>query len=222
MGSASSAASARRTQRERSAETRARVLDAAIAALTGHGYAGATTLRIQQLAGVSRGRLLHHFPSRDDLLVAAVQHLAREQMDVARADRAWPSGLADRIEAAVATMWLAYRQPFFWASAELWLASRSHPELRAALLPAERDLGEHVYRLTEEFFGSALAARPGFRETVDLLNTSMRGVALTYSFRPRDPATDPHLAEWTALARARLAPRAQPARAGDTVSGSET
>ena len=39
------------------------------------------------------------------------------------------------------------------------------------------------------------------RET---LLTSMRGVALTYGFDPRDPATDPHVAQWQGLARALL------------------
>ncbi len=198
-----------RTQRERSEQTRGQILDAAITALTEHGYAGATTLRIQDLAGVSRGRLLHHFPSRDALLVAAVQHLAREQMHSAVAEREWPRSTVERIDAAVETMWLAYRQPFFWAATELWLASRTHPELREALLPAERELGAFVRDVTDRFFGPDLAEKPGFAELREVLNTSMRGVALTYAFQPRDADTDPHLATWKELARTRLAPRAR-------------
>ncbi|MGI8882084.1 MAG: TetR/AcrR family transcriptional regulator [Jatrophihabitans sp.] len=208
----------RRTQAERSEQTRAQILDAAITALTEHGYAGATTLRIQQLAGVSRGRLLYHFPSRDDLLVAAVQHLAREQMDSAIAEREWPDTTAERIDAAVETMWLAYRQPFFWAATELWLAARAHPPLREALLPAERDLGAFVRDVTDRFFGAKLVDKPGFAELREVLNTSMRGVALTYAFQPRDADTDPHLATWKELARARLAPRAR-VRPGGTSNG---
>lgn len=185
------------------------ILDAAITALTEHGYAGATTLRIQQLAGVSRGRLLHHFPSRDALLVAAVQHLARERMDSAIAEREWPDTTVERIDAAVEMMWLAYRQPFFWAATELWLASRAHPELRAALLPAERELGAFVRDVTDQFFGSTLIAKEAYPDVREVLNTSMRGVALTYAFQPRDAGTDPHLTTWKELARARLAPRSR-------------
>jgi AcrR family transcriptional regulator len=197
----------RRTQRERSERTRTRILDAAIEALSEHGYAGATTLRIQELAGSSRGRLLHHFPSRDALLVAAVQHLAREMIDAAAADRHWPAALGERIDAAVDTMWLAYRQPFFWAATELWLAARAHEDLRAALLPAEREMGAHVRGITDSFFGPELTGRPGYPQLREILNTSMRGVALTYAFAPRDPDTDPHVASWKELARFRLAPR---------------
>ena len=65
---------------ERTATSRARILEAAVACLVESGYAGATTLRIQARAGVSRGRLLHHFPSRDQLLVAASHHLATERL----------------------------------------------------------------------------------------------------------------------------------------------
>ena len=72
----------------RTATSRARILDAAVACLVESGYSGATTLQIQARAGVSRGRLLHHFPSRDELLVAASRHLAtRAPAGHRRADR---------------------------------------------------------------------------------------------------------------------------------------
>jgi len=62
-----------------------------VACLVESGYSGATTLQIQARAGVSRGRLLHHFPSRDELLVAASRHLATERL---RATAARIGGLA--------------------------------------------------------------------------------------------------------------------------------
>src|SRR4051794_23090445 len=67
---------ATRTRAQRTSDSRTRILDAAVSALVEGGYSAATTLTIQARAGVSRGRLLHHFPSRDLLLVAAAQHLA--------------------------------------------------------------------------------------------------------------------------------------------------
>src|SRR3954469_5005913 len=93
---------------ERTATSRARILDAAVACLVESGYAGATTLRIQARAGVSRGRLLHHFPSHDELLVAASPPLATERL---RATAARISGLSraltggERLDRAVELMW---------------------------------------------------------------------------------------------------------------------
>src|SRR3712207_7678852 len=73
-----------RSRSERTADSRLLILDAAVACLVEEGYAGASTLAVQARAGVSRGRLLHHFPSRAELLVAAAEHLATIQLDEVR------------------------------------------------------------------------------------------------------------------------------------------
>ena len=71
----------RRADAERSI---ARILDAAVDCLVEEGYAGASTLAVQARAGISRGRLLHHFPSRAELLVAACDHLVTTQLEEVR------------------------------------------------------------------------------------------------------------------------------------------
>src|SRR4029079_4441599 len=70
------AASAPRTQQQRRDETRGALLDAAVESLIEVGFARTTTLEVQRRADVSRGALLHHFPSKALLLVAAVDRLA--------------------------------------------------------------------------------------------------------------------------------------------------
>src|SRR6187402_1697681 len=70
------AARAPRTQQQRRDETRRALLDAAVESLIEVGFARTTTLEVQRRANVSRGALLHHFPSKAELLVAAVDHLA--------------------------------------------------------------------------------------------------------------------------------------------------
>jgi len=190
-----------RARQERSRQSRQRILDAAVRVLVERGYANASTLRIQQEAGVSRGALLNHFPSRDTLVVAAVQHVAAERIRDLGTRTQWSSVPETRISEAVDVMWATYSQPYFWASIELWVAARSNEELRAALRPEEHVTGAMVRRSTDVFFGPHLCALPGYPMVRELLNTSMRGVALTYAFAPRDPATDPHLADWNAAAR---------------------
>src|SRR5580693_949170 len=65
-----------RTQQQRRDETRRALLDAVVESLIEVGFARTTTLEVQRRADVSRGALLHHFPSKAELLVAAVDHLA--------------------------------------------------------------------------------------------------------------------------------------------------
>ncbi|MGA8126368.1 MAG: helix-turn-helix domain-containing protein, partial [Mycobacterium sp.] len=56
----------RRTQAERSAAMRTRLLDATIECLVSYGYAGTTTPRVAERAGVTRGAQIHHFRSKED------------------------------------------------------------------------------------------------------------------------------------------------------------
>ena len=67
----------RRTQAERSGETRRRILDAAVALLGERGYAGLRTGEVAAAAGVSKGAQTHHFPSKEALVVAVVEHVFR-------------------------------------------------------------------------------------------------------------------------------------------------
>jgi len=67
----------RRTQLERSEETRCRLLDAAIELLKRDGYGGFRASQVAGLAGVSRGAQTHHFPTKEALLEEAIAHLLK-------------------------------------------------------------------------------------------------------------------------------------------------
>jgi AcrR family transcriptional regulator len=73
------AARPRRTQEQRSAQMRARLLDATIECLVKYGYAGTTTPRVAEMAGVTRGAQVHHFGSKNELVLAALKHLAAKR-----------------------------------------------------------------------------------------------------------------------------------------------
>src|SRR3954463_3943788 len=109
-----------RSRSERSADSRLLILDAAVACLVEDGYAGASTLAVQARAGVSRGRLLHHFPSRAELLVAAAQYLATNP-PAARKGRAVaqmpavPPG-PPQVDRAIDLLWATFHEPPFWAA----------------------------------------------------------------------------------------------------------
>lgn len=204
----STGARGRRTQGERSANSRTLILDAALRELYENGYSHATTVTIQRRAGVSRGRLLHHFPNRDELLIAAAHHLAVEQVAgmerwVANSEYGLIAG-GERSDRAVDLLWETFRQPYFWAAMELWTVARTSSDLRAELLPEERRLGTALTHVVATMFGPVHSSHPGFDDCRELLFTSMRGVALTYAVNPRDPTSDPHLPLWKQLARRML------------------
>src|SRR5258708_24310069 len=95
----------RRTQKERRDATRGALIDAALECLIEHGYAGTTTGRVCDRAGVSRGAYLHHFRTRAALVAAALDELAR-RLDEEFAEQlaALPHG-DDRVERALDLLW---------------------------------------------------------------------------------------------------------------------
>lgn len=197
-----------RSREERSAGSRELILDAAVDCLVDSGYAGASTLAIQAKAGVSRGRLLHHFPSRDGLLVAAAQHLANRRLRetetrVSEALSGHPDG-PERLERCIELLWATFHEPHFWAAVELWTAARTNETLASALRPAERELRESIRAVTDRIWSPSTRDHPRYEELRELLFTSMRGAALPYSFESRDPATDRHVAVWKSTARSLL------------------
>ena len=68
-------AARRRTQAERTRDTRRKLVDGAIALLKTKRYAGFRTAEVAGLAGVSKGAQTHHFPSKDRLVLEALEEV---------------------------------------------------------------------------------------------------------------------------------------------------
>jgi AcrR family transcriptional regulator len=163
-----------RTQAERRAETRAALLDATIECLVTYGYAQTTTGRIADLAGVSRGAQIPYFRTRAELVGAAVAHLAEERGKAVHARFA--QGPVS-IEEALDVLWEEHQGAAFHAALELWVASRTDPELRENLHRIERDVGKTIAREAETALG-ATARRPGFGDDLIFALATIRGLAL--------------------------------------------
>jgi AcrR family transcriptional regulator len=179
-------------------------LRATIDSLAEIGFAGTSTVVIQKRAGVSRGRLLHQFGSRDELLVAAVRHLASEWFNELSEHADLTEVGKDRIGLAIRRLWITNDSPLFWAAMELWLGSRNDPELTRAIARSEKTIGSLIKNYCDALFGAEICAHPAYIPTREILLTSMRGVALTYAFSDRDMKQDPHLDDWAEFVAARL------------------
>jgi AcrR family transcriptional regulator len=201
MTSATSAV--RRTQAQRRATTRAALVQATVECLVELGYAGTTTNEVQQRAGVSRGALTHHFASKADLLLAAMDHLYEDfSHSIREAAAALPAGPEERVRPAIRLLWDRFNGPLFLAAMDLWVAARTDAELRSALLPHERRLGHQLHQLSIETFGPKIAEHPSAETVYQVLMTSMRGQAMTYALQPDAPRDGPHLQYWFEMVEA--------------------
>ena len=200
---------ARRTQDERTAETRARVLDAAIECLIDEGYPGTTTKRIAERTGVSRGAQQHHFPKRHDLVIQAVTHLANRRLAELRADAQRLANTEDRVERLLDLLQQSFSGPIFFASLELWVASRTDPALHEPLYEAERELGRTIGELTAEVAHIAVNDQR-FEDFVDLTIHMLRGMALQRIIREDDSKRRRHFELWKRIVLQTIE-RAEPA-----------
>ncbi|PTR30314.1 TetR family transcriptional regulator [Rhodococcus sp. OK519] len=166
-----STASSSRTQAERSAATRGKLLDATVDLLVEVGYAGTSSQAVSKRAGVSRGAQLHQFPTKESLVVAAVGHLVDKRM--AELLRARPDP-----ERGLETLCDAFTGPLFDAALELWVAARTDPALHAAMIPLERKVGDALRLGFAEVVGDRMSA-----DAVDLSIEIARGLAVSALFR---------------------------------------
>lgn len=167
---------ASRTAAERMAETRTRLLDAVLEVLAECGYAATSTTEIARRSGLTRGAQLHHFGTKDHMMVAAVEHLG-QQIDAVDIDAALGHLHGDeRVRVALSIMAHLFTGPIPNAYVELWVASRTNPELAEALRKTDFAGRDAVRAL----FGAEILGRAGpeFDELLDLTMFALRGMAL--------------------------------------------
>ncbi|WP_329049162.1 TetR/AcrR family transcriptional regulator [Amycolatopsis sp. NBC_01488] len=167
----------REPQQERSRTTRRRLIEAALDSFGERGWHGVTVAGIAERAGVSRGAAQHHFPTREDLVVAAVDLLGQSQIDELRAQAAdLPTG-ASRIERVVEMVLNLYTGPLFRAALQLWSIAATDESLRDVLVPLEARVGREAHRVAVELLGVD-ESRPGVRELVQATLDLGRGLGL--------------------------------------------
>ncbi len=176
----------RRTQAERSAETRARLIEATIGCLVNRGYSGTTTLAVCERAGVSHGSLLHHYGRREVLLGAALREVTGRLRERAVARlRAVPAG-PRRVEAMVEILWEAFGAREFKAVLELWVAAASRPDLSWAVWPEARAFDAGTAPLVAELFPEIAARVPDFPVYASLVLQTLQGMGLAHATLPGD------------------------------------
>ena len=164
-------------QEERTRAMRARLLDATVDCLVERGFGGTSTTLVSERAGVSRGAQLHHFPTKNDLVVAAVEHLTEVRgAELAAAAARLPTG-PRRTRAVLRMLGDHFTSPVFAAALELWVAARTDETLRAVVAPLEQRIGRETHRMTVELLGVD-ESRPGARELVQATLDLVRGLGL--------------------------------------------
>jgi AcrR family transcriptional regulator len=185
----------RHPQQDRSRATRQRLLDASLRCLAELGWSGTTVAVVAGRAGVSRGAAQHHFPTREDLVTAAVEHMSEVRAaEIAKAAAALAGGRR-RTEAVLTALVDLYSGPLFRAALHLWVAAAADEALRAQIGPLEARLGREAHQMALELL-RVDEREPGARETVQATLDLVRGLGLAALLRDDSARRARVLRQW--------------------------
>ena len=168
-------------QAQKSAMTRDRILDAAISCFINLGYTNVTTAKVASTAGVSRGAMLHHFPSKTELIQAAVEYLHGKLLEdyTERVNNIPKSKKGkSRRRAGLDAYWDYLTGDLAVAYHELCVAGRTDPELENILASSTAQFNEHAKETNAKLFQEWIDRGDRFQLAMDVTKFMMEGMSL--------------------------------------------
>ncbi len=133
------------------------------------GWSGTSTTEVARRAGVSRGAQQHHYPTKMELVAAALEHLLEAQRLAFESAFAALPAERRNVEGALDLLWEIFRGSPAKALLELAVAARTDDELR----PLCRDLNERILQVITETFERLF---PATTLPEDFVPTMLRGL----------------------------------------------
>jgi AcrR family transcriptional regulator len=168
----------RPTRAEQRAATRQAVIDATIDCLVEEGYSALSTRRVADRVGIAQSTVMHHFETREALLIEAVTQVALRLAEQAL-DRIDFAALRtpEHREAVLDEAWVEFTSPQALAAAQLWAAVWNEPELAPVLRELEERLTSIIVNTTATLFPE-LADDPRLPALLDGAVSLIRGLVL--------------------------------------------
>ena len=181
-GPARTRAPGRRSQEERSAETRRKLIEAAIEVLRESSYANLTIKKVTQRAGVTNGAMQHHFGSRDDLLLALMDAVYPVLQIPFEAIAAEGLTVEARVGKIVDLLWGIYSRPEYLAVWDIALGSRGDAALWPRMQAYQKDIAARMSREFVALFADLRLPPKEVERIFSLAVSYIRGVALQTMF----------------------------------------
>jgi AcrR family transcriptional regulator len=181
--------SVRRTQEQRTADTRAALFAAAVSTIDRLGYAGANNASIADEAGVSRGAITHHFTTRAAFMAEVVRWVFDRETVIFR-ERMDKEHVGSRVSDWPALLWDVFSRPSGVAVLEILVASRSDPDLAALVMPMQ----EEVERTGAANFLHRIGAKDTDMTAIRLVVWAIRGMTMGRTFIARRDEMDESVA----------------------------
>lgn len=176
------------------------ILRAAITCLVERGYPETTIARVAERAGVSKGALQHHFPTKEELITAVADRLLQRSIDRFLPSEPTRPGGHSGVATDLMAIWTslidtdAYR-----ALLEILVAARTDGGLQARISPTLHGWNAAIDRAMSDRY-EAFAGGAGEVELLMLMSRSlMRGLLLQERYADDAGQTLAAIRRWIAL-----------------------
>lgn len=180
----------------RSARTRERVLRAAIDCIYERGLQNTSTVDITERAGISRGAMLHHYPSREDLLCAAYEVLLEEEVGKLREAAGGYTKSQLTVEEFIDQLWSRFSLRSFSVTLDYLTAARTDPGLMKRVKQARKQYDEALAEIWSRFFADCGLGERDIELQLKLTVSLFRGMSLQLFMQPDRAELDEMVTEW--------------------------
>jgi AcrR family transcriptional regulator len=157
-------------------ETRARVIRAAVECILEEGFYRASSNRIAERAGLTWGVIQYYFGTRENLLLAVVQHSVDRLRDTLSGAEVTGDTTEQRLDSLADAVWAVYRRPEFLAYLQTALELVRDPKTADRAATSLYDVEEPLRKVWSDLMAQAL---PGAdRALAATVFETLRGVAI--------------------------------------------
>lgn len=188
-----------RQQQSRSVQTRERLIAATLDQILEVGYHTATTHEIAARASVSRGALLHHFPMRADIILAAMEALLEDGTRQIKAIAADLQNGKVTLDDFVEFLWQLFSGRFFYLSLEMITEARNDSDLRHRMIPVVKRFHAALDGIWTQFCDPQSRTPHQARIILNLTVCLVRGMGVQTVLRPEPDYYRELIDAWKAL-----------------------
>jgi AcrR family transcriptional regulator len=165
----------RRTQAERTSDTKAKIMDAMVSRIVAQGYPTTTVEIVAKAAGISRGAIQHHYKDRADLFRGMIAYIASEMQIPLVPDAVAHKSLDEKVSYIVNRYWDVFQTDAVFALLDVSISSRGEEEVRRDLRDYFKSIQQSRSAAFRDMFRGEDLSDEVLEETRSLIEAAIRG-----------------------------------------------
>jgi len=166
----------RQNQEERSRQTQARVTQATIECILQKGIRATSTVDVARLAGVSRGALVHHYPSKTLLMQAALEDLLSREVESVREMAVKVKAGELNFDSLLKALHEHFKGDLYMVTLEYLTNARTDPDIMKVLIPLAAKFNDSLEQIWEQLVASSKHTSHQNRVALNATLCMMRGI----------------------------------------------